>query len=117
MFKGLGQFATLMKQAQGMREKIDESKERLANLKCDGEAGGGMVRVTVGGALRILNCSIDPTLIQSGDREMIEDLVVAATNQALEKMVELQTKEMSSITGGLDLGGLNDALSSFGLGK
>lgn len=117
MFKGLGQFATLMKQAQGMREKIDESKERIANLKCDGEAGGGMVRVTVGGTMRVLNCSIDPSLIQTGDREMLEDLIVAATNQAMEKLVELQTKEMSSITGGIDLGGLNDALNSLGMGK
>lgn len=117
MFKGLGQFASLMKQAQGMHEKIAESKERLSSLKCEGEAGGGMVKVTVGGTLRLLTCSIDPALIQTGDREMIEDLVVAATNQAMEKLAELQAKEMGSITGGLDLPGLSDALNSLGMGK
>ena len=117
MFKELGQFASLMKQAQGMRGKIAESKERIANLKCEGDAGGGMVSVTMGGSMRVLACKIDPTLFQSGDKEMLEDLIVAATNQAMEKLMELQAQEMSSITGGLNLPGLNDALSGFGFGK
>ena len=117
MFKELGQIASLMKQAQGMQGKLAESKDRIANLKCDGEAGGGMVSVTVGGSMRVLSCKIDPALVQSGDKEMIEDLIVAATNQALEKLIEQQAKEMSSITGGIDLPGLGDALSGFGFGK
>ena len=117
MFKELGQFASLMKQAQGMQGKIAESKQRMANLKCEGEAGGGMVTVTVSGTMRLVSCRIDPALVQSGDREMIEDLVVAATNQAFEKLVELQTQEMNSITGGLNLPGLSDALNGFGFGK
>lgn len=117
MFKELGQFASLMKQAQGMQQKIAESKDRIANLKCTGDAGGGMVSVTVSGAMKVLSCKVEPVLFQSGDREMLEDLFVAATNQALEKIVELQAQEMSSITGGLNMPGLNEALSGLGLGK
>lgn len=117
MFKELGQIASLMKQAQGMQEKMAETKERLASLKCDGEAGAGMVRVTVGGSMKVLSCKIDPELIQGGDLEMLEDLIVAATNSALEKLMETQAKEMGSIAGGLNLPGLSDALSGMGFGK
>jgi len=117
MFKELGQIASLMKQAQGMQGKIAESKERLANLQCEGEAGAGMVRVTVGGSMRLLACKIDPGLFQSGDQELVEDLVVAATNQAFEKLMEKQAEEMSSITGGMNIPGLGEALSGMGLGK
>jgi len=117
MFKELGQFASLMKQAQGMQGKIAESKERLARMQVQGDAGGGMVSVTVGGTMRVLNCKIDPVLMQSGDKEMLEELVVAATNQALEKLNQLQMDEMGSITGGLNIPGLSDALSGMGLGK
>ena len=117
MFKELGQFASLMKQAQGMQGKIAESKERLANLKCEGHAGGGMVSVTMAGTMKVVSCKVDPTLFQSGDKEMLEDLIVAATNQALEKLIEQQAQEMSSITGGLNLPGLSEALGSMGLGR
>jgi nucleoid-associated protein EbfC len=117
MFKEIGQFASLMKQAQGMQAKLAESKERISNLKCEGQAGGGMVSVTMGGTLRVLNCRIDPTLIQSGDKEMLEDLIVAATNQALEKLAEEQAKELSSVTGGIDLSSLGDTLGGLGFGK
>lgn len=117
MFKELGQFASLMKQAQGMQGKIAEAKERLANLKCEGDAGGGMVTVTVSGAMKVVSCKIDQALFQSGDKEMLEDLVVSATNSALEKLVEQQAREMSSVTGGLDLPGLSDAIGGFGAGR
>lgn len=117
MFKELGQIASLMKQAQSMQGKFAESKERLANLQCEGEAGAGMVRVTVGGTMRLLACKIDPSLLQSGDQEMIEDLVVAASNHAFEKLMEKQAEEMSAITGGLNLPGMGDALSGMGFGK
>ena len=117
MFKEIGQLASLMKQAQGMQGKIAESKERVANLKCEGEAGGGMVSVTMGGNMKVVSCKIDASVFETGDREMIEDLVVVATNQALEKLIELQSKEMSAIAGGLNLPGLNDAMSGFGFGK
>jgi DNA-binding YbaB/EbfC family protein len=117
MFKELGQFASLMKQAQGMQGKIAESKERLANLKREGQAGGGMVSVTMAGTMKAVSCKVDPSLFQSGDKEMLEDLIVAATNQALEKLMEMQAQEMNSVTGGLNLPGLSEALGSMGLGR
>ena len=117
MFKELGQIASLMKQAQGMQGKIAESKERIARLKCEGDAGGGMVSVTISGSMKVLSCRIDPVLFQSSDKEIVEDLVVAATNQALEKLLELQTQEMGSIAGGMSLPGLGDALAGMGFGK
>lgn len=116
MFKEIGQFASLMKQAQGLQGKIAESKERIANLKCVGEAGGGMVSVAVSGSFKVLDCKIDAALVQSGDKEMLEELVVAAANQAFEKLIEKQTEEMNSVTGGLNLSGLQDALGSMGFG-
>ena len=67
--------------------------------------------------MKVLTCKIDPGLLQTGDQEMLEDLVVAATNQALEKLMEQQAQEMSSIAGGLNLPGLGDALSGMGLGR
>lgn len=117
MFKEIGQFASLMKQAQGMQAKIAESKERLANLKCEGQAGGGMVSVTVAGTMKVVSCKVDPALFQSGDKEMLEDLIVAATNQAMEKLMELQSEEMSSVTGGMNIPGLSEALGKMGLGR
>ena len=117
MFKEIGQFASLLKQAQGMQGKMADSKARLEALRVVGESGGGMVAVTISGAMRLLGCKIDPTLLQSGDVEMLEDLVVAATNQALEKLVEQQAQEMTSITGGINVPGLTDALTGMGFGK
>ncbi|HEY0981578.1 MULTISPECIES: YbaB/EbfC family nucleoid-associated protein [unclassified Schlesneria] len=117
MFKELGQIASLMKQAQGMQGKIAETKERLANLQCDGEAGAGMVRVTVAGTMRLIECKIDPSLFKSGDEEMVEDLIVAAANQAFEKLMQKQAEEMSAITSGINLPGMGDAFSGMGFGK
>lgn len=116
MFKELSQLASLMKQAQGMTGKVQEMKDRIASLRCEGQAGGGMVTVEVNGQMKVLNCRIDPVLVQSGDHEMIEELVCSATNQALEKIREAQINEMQQLTGGLNIPGLGSALSGMGLG-
>lgn len=116
MFKELSQLASLMKQAQGMTGKVQEMKDRIASLRCEGQAGGGMVTVEVNGQMKVLNCRIDPALVQSGDREMIEELVCSATNQALEKIREAQMNEMQQLTGGMNIPGLGSALSGMGLG-
>ena len=98
-----------------MQGRIAEAKERISNLRVQGDAGGGMVTVTMSGAMRMVECKIDPALAQSGDKEMLEDLVVAATNQAMEKLNERQAEEMKSITGGIDMPGMADALKGMGL--
>jgi nucleoid-associated protein EbfC len=116
MFKGLGQIASLMKQAQEMKGRMQEIHESLKHARLEGSAGGGMVVVEVNGHQQLLSCRIDPGLTASGDREMLEDLVVGAVNQALEKARVHAATEMSRATGGLELEGLGDTLSKLGLG-
>lgn len=116
MFKGLGQFASLMKQAQQLQGRMKEMQEGLRRLKVEGSAGGGMVSIEVNGQQQVLSCRIDKSLFDTHDREMLEDLVVAAVNQALERVKQATADEMAKLTGGMDMPGLNDALADLGLG-
>ena len=117
MFKGLGQIASLMKNAQEIQGRMKEMQENLRHLKAEGTAGGGMVTVEVNGQQQVLSCRIEQSLFEAGDREIVEDLVVAAANQALEKIKQTVADEMGKLTGGLDMSGLSDALSQLGLGN
>lgn len=103
MFKGLGNLASLMSQAYAMRGRMEQVAEDLKRQKVTGSAGGGMVEVEINGAHEMLRCQLDPRLMEQGDRELIEDLVVAATNQAMSKARELHAEAMKSVAGGLDL--------------
>lgn len=116
MFKELGSLANLMKNAQAMSGKMEALRDRLADRRVIGTVGGGMVTVEMNGQSHMLGCKIDAALFQSGDREMVEDLIVAAVNQALEKVKVVAAEEMGQATEGLNLPGLSDALSKFGLG-
>lgn len=117
MFKGLGQIASLMKQAQEMQGRFSEIQDELRHLKVEGTAGGGMVRVEMNGQQQMLSCTIDPALFASGDREMLEDLLTGAVNQALEHSREAASRHLSQLTNGLDLAGLQGMLSGLGLGR
>lgn len=116
MFGGLGNIASLMKQAQAMQHRIGEMKEGLGRLRVEGSAGGGLVTVEATGHQQITSVRIDPSLTGEGDREMLEDLIIAATNQALEKAKAAAADEMSKVTGGLEIPGMQEALSKLGLG-
>lgn len=116
MLKGLGNIASMLKQASEMQERMAEAKEKVAGIRVEGIAGGEMVKVEATGEMKILSVSIEPTLMETGDREMIEELVTAATNQALQKAKEATAAAMSDVASGMDLPGLNDALSSLGMG-
>jgi hypothetical protein len=116
MFKGLGQIASFMKHAQEIQGRMKELQESLKRLKIEGSSGGGMVTVEMNGQQQVLGCRIEPSLFESGDREMVEDLVVAAVNQALEKVKQAASDEMTKLAGGMDLPGLSDALSRLGQG-
>lgn len=116
MLKGLGNLASIMKQAQEMQGRMKDVQENLARLKVQGMAGGGMVTVEANGQQKILSCTVEDSLLESGDKEMVEDLLVAAVNQALDKAKQAAADEMSKVTGGMNLPGLDDALSKFGLG-
>lgn len=108
MFKGIGNLSSLMRQAQQMGGKMREVSDQLKSKRAVGTAGGGMVEVEVNGAGEVLKVRIDPTVT---DREMIEDLLPAAFNQAAEKAKQLHMEIMQSMTQDLDMPGLNDALS------
>lgn len=117
MFKGLSNIAGLMKQAREIQGRAAEMKERLAQTRVEGTAGGGMVVVEASGDQRLTACRIEPSLIASGDREMLEDLFLSAANQALDKSREAAAAEMQNLAGGFDIPGLGDALQNLGGGQ
>ena len=96
----------LMEQAQQMQEQMTAHQEQLANRTFVGTAGGGVVTTTVTGSGSLVSVEIDPEVIDPEDAEMLEDLIVAATNQALAAANEASQEGMGGIAGGLDLGGL-----------
>ncbi|GAB4152332.1 MAG: YbaB/EbfC family nucleoid-associated protein [Planctomycetaceae bacterium] len=112
MFKKLAGIASMMKQAQQMQSRMAEMQENLAQLKVEASAGGGMVTVEANGQQKILGIRIEPSLMESDDKEMLEDLLVAAVNQALDKAKETAAQEMQKITSELDVPGLDEALES-----
>jgi len=116
MFKNLGNIASMMKQAQEMQGKMKEMQDNLAHIRVEGTSGGGMVKVEANGQQQFLSFKIEQSLLDDGDAEMLEDLLLGATNQALEKVKEAAAEEMSKVTGGMDIPGLGDALSDLGLG-
>jgi DNA-binding YbaB/EbfC family protein len=99
-------FGDMMKQIQKMQSKMEEIQKELENKRVEGSSGGGMVKVIANGKQEILEIKIDPEVVNKEDVEMLEDLILAAVNQAKEKSQEIQTEEMSKLTGGLKLPGL-----------
>lgn len=117
MFKGLSNLTGMLQQAKEMQERMAVAKERIAELRVEGASGGDMVRVVCTGDVRIVSIQIDPAILASGDREMIEDLVTSAVNQAIGKAKEAAAAEMASIAGSMNIPGMQEALSKFGLGN
>ncbi|MBD3168624.1 MAG: YbaB/EbfC family nucleoid-associated protein [candidate division Zixibacteria bacterium] len=103
MAKGMGD---MMKQVQKMQKKMAELQEELENSNVEGTAGGGMVKVTANGKGDITSIKIDPQTVDPDDVEMLEDLILAAVNQAKEKSNELQQEQMAKLTGGLNIPGM-----------
>jgi len=96
----------MMKQVQQMQEKMKELQDELAERTVEATAGGGMVKATATGGQEIVSISIDPAVIDPDDIDMLEDLVVAAVNEALRQAEDMVKEEMSKITGGLNIPGL-----------
>ncbi len=96
----------LLKQAQQMQAKMAEMQERLAEKTIESSAGGGMVKVTMNGRHQVISMRIDPEVVDPADVEMLEDLVIAAVNEAKSQMDEVIRAEMSSLTGGMPMPGL-----------
>lgn len=97
-----GGIGNLLKQAQKMQDELARTQERLAQEEVVGESGGGMVRVTMNGKHEVKRVEIDPTLM-GDDKEMLEDLVTAAMNDALRRAEQTASERMASVTAGLPL--------------
>lgn len=113
VFEGLSNLGTLLKQAREIGGKLHGMTEELRTKRATGSAGGGMVEVEVNGLAEVISCRIDPELVRQGDRELIEDLVTTAVNQALAKAKQLHAEAIKSMTGGVELPGLNEAMGKF----
>jgi DNA-binding YbaB/EbfC family protein len=103
---GAGGMAQLMKQANQMQMKMKKLQEELAQKNYDGTAGGGVVKVTVSGESVVKAIQIQDDVFKSGDKDMLQDLIMAATNDALKTAKEISAKEMEKITGGMNIPGL-----------
>ena len=94
----------MMKQAQQMQEKL---QKQMAEMRIEASAGGGMVNVTVSGAKQLLSIKIDPEVVSKDDLDMLQDLIVAAVNDAHRKVDEALATEMQGMMGGLRIPGLS----------
>ncbi len=114
MFGNLGQLAGLLKNMGAIRQNMEAMNARLQAARLVGEAGGGQVRATVDGRGELVSVKIEPTLVQGGDVELLEDLVCAAVRDATARAREALQKEMQAATGGLNLPGMGDLLGGGG---
>ena len=96
-----GNIAGLMQQAQKMQQEMQKAQEELANMEVTGEAGGGLVKVTMTGKHAVKRVEIDPSLLE--DREMLEDIVTAAINDAVNRITSSTQDRMSDMTAGINL--------------
>ncbi len=96
----------MMKQAQQLQSKMMKLQEELAEKTIDASSGGGMVKVTANGRQQILSIQIEKEVVDPDDVEMLQDLVLAAVNDALAKAQEMVSSEMGKLTGGLNIPGL-----------
>ncbi|HDL02570.1 MAG TPA: YbaB/EbfC family nucleoid-associated protein [candidate division Zixibacteria bacterium] len=104
---GKGNLGNMMKQVQKMQAQMEQIQAELEQTQVEGTAGGGMVTAIVNGKQDLLEIKIDPEVVDPEDVEMLQDLVVAAVNQARQKAQELQSERMSALTGGLNIPGMN----------
>ena len=116
MLRGLGNIAGLLKQAGRFREEMERMNEELKKLEVEGTSGGGMVKVRVNGKQQILSCHIEPQVFADQDTEFLEDLIIAAVNQALDKSRETASEQLSQLSGGFNIPGLSEVLGQLGGG-
>ncbi len=103
MFKGMGDIMKIMKQAKHLGSRMEEVQAQLKARRVEGSVGAGAVTAIATGQGDLVEIKIADEVVDSGDKEMIEDLVTAAVNQALANAKEVQREELSKVTGGLDI--------------
>ena len=96
----------LMKKAQKMQQDLAKAQEELANKIVEGSAGGGMVKVEMNGKNQIVSLKMDKEVVDPEDVEMLEDLIIAAINEAQEKITQTSQDELSKLTGGINIPGM-----------
>jgi nucleoid-associated protein EbfC len=99
-------FGNLMKEAQKLQQQMEKMQAEVAQRKVEATAGGGMVTVEANGKQEIVSIKIDPEVISKDDAQMLEDLVLAACNEALRKSRDMMQQELGKLTGGLKIPGL-----------
>jgi DNA-binding YbaB/EbfC family protein len=103
MSKGLG---NIMKQAQLMQQKMARMQQELETREVEASSGGGMVTAVVNGKQQVISLKIEPSVVDPEDLEMLQDLVMAAVNEAIKKSQDMIQEEMAKVTGGLNIPGL-----------
>uniref|UniRef100_A0A7V6CDF4 Nucleoid-associated protein ENM15_03075 n=1 Tax=Thermodesulfobacterium geofontis TaxID=1295609 RepID=A0A7V6CDF4_9BACT len=101
------QFQQLVKEMQKIQKKLEETQKQLEEKTVTVQVGGGMVTVTANGKQEIISIEIEKELINPEEKEMLEDLIIAGVNEALKRSKEMVEEELTKITGGLKLPGLN----------
>ena len=96
----------ILRQAQQLQKRLNEAQEALENESVEASSGGGVVTATVSGKQKLLSIRIDPAAVDPDDVSMLEDLVLAAVNEAMDKAQELASRRLGSITGGMNIPGL-----------
>jgi DNA-binding YbaB/EbfC family protein len=101
-----GQMQKQMAQMQAMQRKMAELQDEIDQMETSATSGGGAVTITVNGARQLTKVEIKPEVVDPDDAEMLEDLILTATNEALRQIEEISSQEMSKVTGGLGIPGL-----------
>lgn len=96
----------MMRQAQKMQKELNKAQEEIATMSFEATAGGGMVTAVASGDMAVTSLTIDPDAVDPEDVEMLQDMVVAAVNEALRGVSELSNQRMSAVTGGMNIPGL-----------
>ena len=104
--KGMPNMGNLLKKAQELQEKMAKLQEELGEKTVEASSGGGMVAVVANGKQEIVSIKIDPEVVDANDVEMLEDLVLAAINDALYQAKQMMSEEMSQLTGGVKIPGI-----------
>ena len=99
----MNNFNNMIKQAQDLQKKMAEAQEKVETLEAEGISGGGIVKITINGKNNVTSVNIDETAINKNEKEILEDLIVAAFNDARDKIQRKIADEMSSLTGGIKL--------------
>jgi hypothetical protein len=101
-----GMFGEMMRQAKKMQQEMLKIQEEVKKKTVEASSGGGMVNVTANGAMEIVSIKIEREVVNPDDIEMLQDLVAAATNEALRRAQEMVSEEMGKVTGGLNIPGI-----------